>query len=267
MFWIDEFDIDGMRLDSANVLDVDFMRQLRQLTCGKKPGFWLMGEVVAGDYSKWVNPDMLHSVTDYVIYKSLYSSHNSNNLYELANCLSRAVPHNGFALYNFLDNHDQPRIASNAKDPAFLSTLYTLLFTLPGIPSIYYGSEWGVKGIKENGSDAPLRPYIDISNPPEDPLGLIRHIKTLAAIRMGQSPLRYGGYRQLYLKYHKPFVFERFCENDRVIVAVNIGDAGENILLNNYGCLLDLLSGAQFGSGNIPLAPHSSRILVKANLL
>jgi len=262
LFWIEEFDIDGMRLDSANVLDFDFIRQLRKMTAEKKPDFWLMGEVVAGDYSKWVSPDLLHSVTDYIIYKSLFSSHNSNNLYELANCLKQAVPDNGFALYNFLDNHDQPRIASNVKNPAFLSTLYTLLFTLPGIPSIYYGSEWGVKGIKENGSDAALRPYIDISDPPADPLGLLRHIQRLAAVHKEQNPLKYGGYRQIHLAFHKPFVFERFYENERVIVAVNIEETSENIRLNDCGCLLDQLSGARFDSGNIVLAPHSSRILV-----
>ena len=140
-FWIEDFGIDGMRLDSANVLNFDFMRRLRRMTTGVTPDFWLMGEVVSGDYSGWVNPDVLHSVTNYITYKSLFSSHNSNNLYELASCLTQAIPDNGAALYNFLDNHDQPRIASNVADPAHLRTLYTLLFTLPGVPSIYYGSE------------------------------------------------------------------------------------------------------------------------------
>jgi len=266
-FWIDAFDIDGMRLDSANVLDFDFMRSLRQATTGKKPDFWLMGEVVAGDYAKWVNPDILHSVTNYIIYKSLFSSFNSNNMFELANCLQQAVPNYGSSLYNFLDNHDQPRIASNINDPVFLSALYTLLFTLPGIPSIYYGSEWGVKGRKENGSDAPLRPYIDISDHPVDSYGLTGHIIKLSGIRMGSKALRYGGYRQVYLAYQKPFVFERSYEDERVFIAVNAGGAVEYIDLSDCAGLRDLLSGECFGSAGIPLAPHSSRILKEEELI
>ena len=260
-FWIETFDIDGLRLDSANVLDFDFMRSLRQMTAGMKHDFWLMGEVVAGDYARWVNPGMLHSVTNYIIYKSLFSSHNTNNLYELANCLSHAVPNSGLGLYSFLDNHDQPRIASNVENPAFLYSLYTLLFTLPGVPSVYYGSEWGVKGKKADGSDTPMRPYIDIANPPADALHLAGHIRKLANLRREQPPLKYGGYRQVYLAYHRPFVFERFHENERVFVAVNIGDTEDTISLSGCGRLRDILSGERFESGELILAPHSSRIL------
>ena len=161
-FLIDTFDIDGMRLDAADVLEKSFMTELRHVTLEKKHDFWLMGEVVHGDYSIWVNDQTLHSVTNYILYKSLFSSHNDINLFELAYCLSSSIPDNGLPLYTFLDNHDQPRIASNVSNPAYLNTLYALLFTLPGVPSVYYGSEWGIKGVKENGSDQGLRPYIDI---------------------------------------------------------------------------------------------------------
>ena len=122
-FWIDAFDIDGMRLDAADVLDFGFMAELRHVTTGRKPNFWLMGEVVHGDYSKWVNTAALHSVTNYILYKSLFSSHNDNNLYELAYCLQNSVPDNGLPLYSFLDNHDQSRIASNVSNPVYLNTL------------------------------------------------------------------------------------------------------------------------------------------------
>lgn len=61
-FWIDEFDIDGIRLDCANVLDFNFMKEMRAQTATMKPDFWLMGEVIHGEYSRWVNPEMLHSV-------------------------------------------------------------------------------------------------------------------------------------------------------------------------------------------------------------
>jgi glycosidase len=265
-FWIERFDIDGMRLDSANVLDFGFMRELRGLTASAKPDFWLMGEVVGGEYSRWANAETLHSVTNYILYKSLFSSHNDNNIYELANCVQNSKPSNGLPLYNFLDNHDQPRIASNIANPAFLNTLYALLFTLPGVPSIYYGSEWGIRGVKENGSDQPLRPYIDIKKPPKDAPELEGHIRKLAAIRQGHDALKYGGYRQVCLEYRRPFVFERFTDNERIFVAVNVGDNDDivNIGKHHSGGLADLLSDEQIspaGTNAIPVASHGARIL------
>jgi len=265
-FWISEFDIDGMRLDSANVLDFGFMRELRGVTTSMKPDFWLMGEVVAGDYPRWVNADTLHSVTNYILYKGLFSSHNDNNLYELANTVRNSAPANGLPLYNFLDNHDQPRIASNVKNPAHLNTLYALLFTLPGAPSVYYGSEWGVRGVKANGSDQPLRPYIDIKNPPDDAPELCDYISRLADIRRGHGALRFGGYRQVYLEYRRPFVFERFCDDGRIFVAVNVGDAEDALNLGKYhgGGFVDLLSDEHIdppAANGIPINPHSVRIL------
>jgi glycosidase len=253
-----------MRLDSANVLDFGFMAELRRVTEERKSDFWLMGEVVAGDYSKWVNSDILHSVTNYILYKSLFSSHNDNNLYELAYCLQESVPNNGLPLYTFLDNHDQPRIASNVSNPAPLNTLYALLFTLPGIPSVYYGSEWDIRGIKENNSDHDLRPYIDIENRSTYGTWLTEHISKLACLRQREKALRYGSYRQIYLDYQRPFVFERSHENERIYVAVNIADYDEAIDLSAHcgGGVLDLLQEERIITAHhIQLRPHSARIL------
>jgi glycosidase len=263
-FWIDTFDIDGMRLDAANVLDFGFMKELRRITEEQKPDFWLMGEVVVGDYARWVNASTLHSVTNYILYSSLISSHNGNNLYELASCLQNSVPNNGLPLYAFLDNHDQTRIASNVSNPAHLNTLYSLLFTLPGIPSVYYGSEWGIKGIKEKTSDKAIRPYIDIENRSYYSTWLTGHISKLAGIRRREKVLRYGNYRQIYLDYKRPFVFERSCENERILVAVNIADNDEVIDLSTHckSSFFDLLQEEHITSVcNIQLKSHSVRIL------
>jgi glycosidase len=265
-YLIKTFDIDGMRLDAANELDFNFMGELRRLTANLKSDFWLMGEVVHGDYEKWVNSKNLHSVTNYILFKSLFSSHNDNNLYELAHCLQYVKPSNGLPLYNFLDNHDQPRIASNIHNPSFLGTLYSLLFTLPGIPSIYYGSEWGIHGRKENNSDQPVRPYIDIEKPPNDVPWLEGYIKKLAAVRHGQGALKYGSYRQIFLEYQKPLVFERVYNNERILVSVNIGGQHEYLNLSEHlrGEFTDLLSGEHFYSDSaksLAVFPYSSRII------
>jgi len=266
-FWINEFDIDGMRLDSANVLDFGFMRELRGVTTSIKNDFWLMGEVVGGEYQRWVDGSTLHSVTNYILYKSLFSSHNDNNLYELSHCLQNSKPSNGLPLYNFLDNHDQPRIASNVKNPAFLEMLYTVMFTLPGLPSIYYGSEWGISGVKENGSDQPLRPYIDIKNPPKDNPKLEAHIRKLSDIRQNQNALRYGGYKQIYLDYRRPLIYERHCDSERIFVAVNVGENADTINLSSHhnGVFIDLLSGERIDSSladKITVGAFSVRVLM-----
>jgi glycosidase len=263
-FWIDTFYIDGMRLDAADVLDKNFMNDLRRITDEKKNDFWLMGEVVHGDYTNWVNNRSLHSVTNYILYQSLVSSHNDNNLYELAYCIKNSVPDNGLPLYTFLDNHDQSRIASIVSNPAYLNTLYALLFTLPGIPSVYYGSEWGLKGKKEYGSDQVLRPFIDIENRTNYSNWLTGHINKLILIRQKEKALKYGNYKQIYLEYQRPFVFERSYENERIIIIVNIADHDEKINLSTYynGKFFDLLQDEFiFPSNNIYMKPFSVKIL------
>ena len=262
-FWMDSYDIDGMRLDSANVMDFDFMRRLRSVTSEKKPDFWLMGEVVAGEYERWVAPGLLDSVTNYKLYKALFSSHNEDNLFELADCLKRIEPDSGLPLNTFLDNHDQPRIASNVTNPEHLFTLYALLFTVPGAPAVYYGSEWGMQGVKDGGSDQPMRPYIDIENPPADEMGLAGHINKLMEIRRSNEALKYGSYREVYIKYHEPFAFERSYGEERILVIINISDDEETVDFGWYtgGGLTDLMSGEDVEPEKIHLLPHSARIL------
>jgi len=263
-FWIDTFNIDGMRLDAADVLDFGFMADLRRITEERKQDFWLMGEVVHGDYSKWVNNTTLHSVTNYILYKSLFSSHNDNNLFELSYCIKNSVPNNGLPLCTFLDNHDQNRIASNVSNPAYLNTLYTLLFTLPGIPVIYYGSEWGFQGIKEHNSDQSLRPYIDIDKRSSYSTWLTELISKLVFLRHREKALKYGDYHHIYLDYKRPFIFLRTYGNERVYIVVNINAQDEVVYIgshNSYG-LWDLLNEEHIGDPNqIVLKPYSARIL------
>ncbi len=158
-FWIDTFAIDGIRLDCANVLDFNFMKEMRQKTSTMKEDFWLMGEVIHGDYARWVNPEMLHSVTNYELHKSLYSGFNDHNFFEIAHNVRRLEAIHR-KLYTFVDNHDEDRIASKLKIKEHLLPVYTCLFTLPGIPSVYYGGEWGVEGKRTRTSDEELRPAL-----------------------------------------------------------------------------------------------------------
>lgn len=221
-FWVDEFDIDGIRLDCANVLDFNFMKELRQKTASMKEDFWLMGEVIHGEYARWVNQDMLHSVTNYELHKAFYSAHNDHNYFEIAHNVKRleAV---GNALYTFVDNHDEDRIASKINNPAHLYPIYQLLFTLPGIPSVYYGSEWGIEGKRSRTSDEVLRPALSLSEQNRLPCALKEHITALAKIHKENPELHGGQYKELLLT-NRQYAFCRFCEGSLLLSAVNNDD-------------------------------------------
>ena len=87
--WVNEFDIDGLRLDVAYCIDRNFLRRLRKFCDELKPEFFLVGEMVNGDYNEIVDEQMLHSATNYECYKGLYSSFNCMNMFEIAHSLLR----------------------------------------------------------------------------------------------------------------------------------------------------------------------------------
>jgi len=221
-FWIDEFDIDGIRLDCANVLDFNFMKEMRSQTETMKEDFWLMGEVIHGDYSRWVNSEMLHSVTNYELHKSLYSGFNDHNFFEIAHNVRR-LEAIGRQLYTFVDNHDEDRIATKLNLREHLFPIYLCLFTLPGIPSVYYGGEWGIEGKRTNTSDEALRPAISIDQEGELHCELTDLIAQLGQIHSQQEPLHTGRYQELLLT-NRQYAFARHGEDSVIITAVNNDD-------------------------------------------
>ena len=228
-FWINEFGIDGIRLDCADCLEFGFMEELRRRTEAKKADFWLMGEVIHGDYSRWAGPDQskLHSVTNYELWKGLYSGHNSHNYFEIAHTIRREFGnewgiYRGMKLYTFADNHDVNRIASLLDDKRHLKPVYAMVYMLPGIPSVYYGSEFGIEGRKENGGDDALRPALDLDemekNAPQP--WLCGWLQVLSKIRREHPACVNGSYQELLLT-NRQYAFGRFQDKDAVIVAAN----------------------------------------------
>ena len=225
-FWIHEFDIDGIRLDCADCLEFDFMKEMRWITSQEKEDFWLMGEVIHGDYARWANDETLHSVTNYELHKGLYSGHNDHNYFEIAHTIRREFDENGGIyrgrkLYSFVDNHDVERIITKLNNKDHIKSVYTLLYTLPGIPSIYYGSEFGVEGKKEHGDDA-LRPRLLVSECLQNNTypELTEYIGKLGALRKENEVLVQGVYRELFLT-NRQYAFARILNNEAVVVAVN----------------------------------------------
>ena len=230
-FWIHEFDIDGIRLDCADCLDFDFMKEMRWMTAQEKEDFWLMGEVIHGDYARWANDDVLHSVTNYELHKGLYSGHNDHNYFEIAHTIRREFDENGGIyrgrkLYSFVDNHDVDRIMSKLNNKEHIFSVYTLLYTLPGIPSIYYGSEFGVEGKKEGPNDDPMRPRLLVGECLENNRHpeLTEYIRMLGKLRKDNEVLADGKYRELSLTTRQ-YAYARILGERAVIVAANNDDA------------------------------------------
>ena len=221
-FWVDEFDIDGIRLDCANVLDFNFMKEMRSVTSGMKDDFWLMGEVIHGDYSRWVNQEMLHSVTNYELHKSLYSGFNDHNFFEIAHNVRR-LEAIGRQLYTFVDNHDEDRIASKLVLKEHLFPIYLCLFTLPGIPSIYYGGEWGVEGKRSNTSDEALRPAFSMDQADELHCELTDFLSAMGRIHDGNQEFHGGRYQELLLT-NRQYAFARHGEGSVIITVANNDD-------------------------------------------
>ena len=261
-FWIDEFDIDGIRLDCANVLDFNFMKEMRSRTETMKEDFWLMGEVIHGDYSRWVNSEMLHSVTNYELHKSLYSGFNDHNFFEIAHNVRR-LEAIGRQLYTFVDNHDEDRIATKLKLREHLFPIYICLFTLPGIPSIYYGGEWGIEGKRTNTSDEALRPAISIEQEGELHCELTDLIAQLGQIHSQQEPLHTGRYQELLLT-NRQYAFARHGEDSVIIAAVNNDDEPAELTIPvplQAGEAVNLLEPAD----RLPISDGKVHIKLKGN--
>ena len=228
-FWVSEFDIDGLRLDAADVMDFEYMKALRHVANEVKQDFWLMGEVIHGNYSRWANEGTLHSVTNYMLHKALYSGHNDHNYFEVAHTINYVggMVGKNLNLYTFVDNHDVERIYTKLRNKAHFVPVHVMLYTLPGIPSLYYGSEFGIEGRKERHSDDSLRPALNYEDY-KDAVKTNECTKLIAAlgkIRQNTPALMYGEYKQLELQTTH-FAYARILDGKSVITTVNNADHG-----------------------------------------
>lgn len=262
--WIEEFGIDGLRLDVAYMLNRNFLKALRWYVDQKKPDFYLIGEILGGDYKQIVNPEMCNSATNYECCKGLWSSFNSMNLFEINHSLIRQFGSDPWCLYrgmhllSFVDNHDITRVASVLTNTAHLPLIYALMFGMPGIPCVYYGSEWGVKGRKEDG-DPSLRPAIELPEWND----LTEWIAKLAEAKKGSEALCYGDFRSVVLT-NRQCIFERKSEHERVLVAIN-ADGTDYTAHFDAGCgqAVDLITGEMHDFGGGSLLPAYSAFFWK----
>ena len=157
--------VDGWRLDAAYAVPPDFWASVLPQVRAEFNQAWFVGEMIHGDYVGYVTESGLDSITAYELWKAIWSALDSVNLHELEWTLGR---HAGFVEHylpqTFLGNHDVTRVASRIGDPRHRSHAIVLLGFLPGIPSVYYGDEFGLEAVKEErvGGDDAVRPAFPV---------------------------------------------------------------------------------------------------------
>lgn len=266
--WIEKWNIDGIRFDAADCLTDDFIRRIHTMTRSIRSDFWLMGEIIHGQYNRWASPDMFDCVTNYQCYKGIYSSHNDRNYFEIAHSIEyQNGQYGNLYMYNFLDNHDVSRLMSVLNDPARVECCYTMMYGMYGVPSIYYGSEFGIYGAKGHGADAdmPVRPCLDLNNIPDRNDELLKHISALGAIRLSSPAIQSGSYSKMELR-NQTFSFKREKDGEEIYILLNISDGDYTFRFNTkYSKLVDRLTGKTFNGGNAEICVPKNKSMIIAD--
>ncbi len=239
--WIRDYEIDGLRLDVAYMVNRNFLRELKEHVKAINPNFFLLGEMIGGDYNVLLRDCGLDSVTNYECRKGIYSSLNSHNLFEIGYSYNRQFGNDPWTLYHgqhllsFVDNHDVDRIASVLEDERDIPLAYALVYAMPGIPCIYYGSEWKAVGKRTPWNDDDLRPCFDQPEWNE----VTDYISALSKLHQSYPVLSNGNYQQVYLQ-NEQLVFSRQDETGEMLFAINIANHPVSIP-GDYGKAYDVL--------------------------
>lgn len=275
-FWMEEFDIDGLRFDAADVIERNFLEELIHYAKQTKPDFYSVGEMVHGDYRKFLRESSLDSVTNYEIYKGMYSSLNDHNYFEIAYSMKRLFSKDGVlkegAQYNFVDNHDVHRAASVLNKEAHLYPLYIMLYTMKGYTSLYYGSEFGMEGKRTDTSDYELRKELlweEVQRDKEHPLRKL--IMQLSMIRKEHDFFAFGEYEEILVE-HEFIIYRRFNTKKNALIFLNQADTERRIsfqmmkdLCDKFGLKgYDRLNHEELleKSKEVIIYPHWGRLLI-----
>ena len=225
--WLDA-GASGWRFDAAYSIPLPALRQVSDAVHAAHPDAWLVGEVIHGDYTSFVRDGGLDSVTQYELWKAVWSSFNDRNMFELAWALER---HDGFVAdfvpMTFLGNHDVTRLASRLGDPGLLGHAVAVLFGVAGVPSVYYGDEQAFRGVKEDraGGDDAVRPAFPGARDELAPHGWpeFRTHQELIGVRRRHAWLT-GAKTSVDHVTNEQLAFTSESGGRRVAVLLNIGD-------------------------------------------
>jgi cyclomaltodextrinase / maltogenic alpha-amylase / neopullulanase len=261
---------DGWRLDAAYAVPEQFWAKVLPRARQLSPDAWFVGELIHGDYAAVVSETGFDSVTQYELWKAIWSSLNDGNFYELDWAMQR---HNSFVEsfppLTFIGNHDVTRIASQLQRPEHLAHALVILMTVGGIPSIYAGDELGYRGIKEErfGGDDAVRPEFGSPPPQLDARG--RQIwglhQYLVGLRRRHSWLHAAATSALRLD-NRHYVFQSRHGDHALVVALNIDDAALQVGLRELGVgRAEVVAGSGMPPAEVvdrvQIEPHGWRIL------
>ena len=243
--WIRKYDIDGIRFDVGNEVSHRFLKRMREHLKKIKPDIYLLGEIWH-DASQWLAGDEYDSVMNYPLMSGIHDFFLDRTMgkdefeYMVNRCYTMYMQQNNNVLFNLLDSHDTERLMNRFHDLDRFYQQLAALFTLPGSPCIYYGTEIAMEG----GFDPDCRrcmPWDQIGT--EENQERIRQIKRLIRLRKKEETFR-------SLHFHFPGRYEnRRCaeyikldeEGRKTEVILNcsdeaakVGEAGEVLFARNY---------------------------------
>ena len=243
--WIRKYDIDGIRFDVGNEVSHRFLKRMREHLKKIKPDIYLLGEIWH-DASQWLAGDEYDSVMNYPLMSGIHDFFLDRTMgkdefeYMVNRCYTMYMQQNNNVLFNLLDSHDTERLMNRFHDLDRFYQQLAVLFTLPGSPCIYYGTEIAMEG----GFDPDCRrcmPWDQIGT--EENQERIRQIKRLIRLRKKEETFR-------SLHFHFPGRYEnRRCaeyikldeEGRKTEVILNcsdeatkVGEAGEVLFARNY---------------------------------
>ena len=234
--------VDGWRLDAAYAVPTAFWAAVLPRVRAAHPDAYVVGEVIHGDYPGFVAESGVDAVTQYELWKAIWSSLNDGNLYELAHALDRHTEMvASFAPLTFVGNHDVTRLASKLDDPRHLTHAVVVLLTVAGTPSIYAGDEQAFRGVKEDrvGGDDAVRPAF-----PATPAGLApdgwptyRLHQDLVGLRRRHPWLHAAATRTVELDNTR-LCYEVRAGDDALLVALNLDEQPTELAAPGAGAVL-----------------------------
>lgn len=264
--WLREYHIDGWRLDLAYRILPTFWQNFSQICRYVNPDCLLIGELIHENYNQWVQPNIFNSCTNYQLSDNIWQSFNQHNFWMLKDELVRQQHiYPDLSLLNFVSNHDINRLSSKVNDLHHLPAIFTLLFTLPGQPCLYYGDEIALPGQKIGLSDQAIRQsFLNLPTLTPFQQSLSEFIKQLSQIRH-QTNFLIPQQIKILIANHHIFCFQTHSQ-PQLTIAINSSTHSQKIDLSSHfsqSTCFDLINHKHHQTNQIILEPYQPLILTK----